>query len=395
MDVTQLEAKVRDYGARNYKPLDVMVTKGEGIWVEDINGKRYMDCLSAYSSLNQGHCHPRILAALVDQAKKLHLTSRAFKNDMLPRFYQKICNLAGLDACLPMNTGTEAVETALKAARKYAHEFMNIDSNGGNIIACKNNFHGRTISIVSFSSEPLYRDGFGPYTPGFKLVPFGDAIAFEEAIDDSTIGILLEPIQGEGGILLPPDGYLARVREFCNERGILMILDEIQTGLGRTGKMFAHDWEEIKPDILILGKALSGGMYPVSAMLARRDIMDVFAPGTHGSTFGGNPLACAVAIAALDVIVEENLPNRALELGKYLMKELGKIQSRVIKEIRGRGLLVGIELVEDARPYCEMLLNRGILCKDTHGTTIRIAPPLIIERDEIDHLVSIMNEILS
>ncbi|MHA1791327.1 MAG: ornithine--oxo-acid transaminase [Promethearchaeota archaeon] len=394
MNQEKLMALESIHGARNYKPLDVIISSGSGAWVEDINGKKYLDCLSAYSALNQGHNHPKILSAMIQQAKKLCLTSRAFRNDQLPLFYEKICNLSGFDKCLPMNTGAEAVETALKAARKWAHERKNIKEDEGEIIACSNNFHGRTITIISFSSEPLYRDGFGPFTPGFKIIPFGDAQAFEENISDKTIGIILEPIQGEGGIQIPPDGYLKAIRDICDEHDILMILDEIQTGLGRTGKLFAHEWENIKPDLLIVGKALSGGFYPISAVLGKKEIMDVFEPGTHGSTFGGNPLASAIARAALDVIVDENLPRRANELGTYLMSKIQDIKSPLIKDVRGKGLLVGIELMEPARPYCEMLLEKGILCKETHVNIIRLAPPLIIKKEEIDLLVSRIKEVL-
>lgn len=353
-----------------------------------------MDMLSAYSALNQGHCHPKIVGALKEQAQKLTLTSRAFHNDKLGIFLKKLTELCGMDMALPMNTGAEAVETALKMARKWGYKIKGIPENQGEIITCANNFHGRTITIISFSTEPQYRDGFGPFTPGFKTVPFGDIEAFKKAINENTIGILLEPIQGEGGIIVPPDGYLTEIRKITREKGILMILDEIQTGLGRTGKMFAYEYEDAKPDVLILGKALGGGLYPVSAVVSSKEIMSVFKPGDHGSTFGGNPLASAVAIASLDVIVEEKLPQRAFELGNYFINQLSKIQSKYIKEIRGKGLLIGIELTEPARKFCELLKNEGILAKETHEMVIRFAPPLVITKEEIDWAIPKIKKIL-
>ena len=383
-----------EYGAHNYHPLDVVISKAEGVWVWDVEGKKYMDMLSAYSALNQGHCHPKIVGALKEQAEKLSLTSRAFHNDKLGFFLKKLTELCGMEMALPMNTGAEAVETALKMVRKWGYKIKGIPEYKGEIITCANNFHGRTITIISFSTEPQYKDGFGPFTPGFKTIPFGDIEAFRNAITENTIGILLEPIQGEGGIIVPPEGYLSEIRKITKEKGILMILDEIQTGLGRTGKMFAYEYEDAKPDVLILGKALGGGLYPVSAVVSSKEIMSVFKPGDHGSTFGGNPLASAVAIASLDVIVEENLPQRAFELGNYFTNELAKIKSKYIKEIRGKGLLIGIELTEPARKFCELLKNEGILAKETHEMVIRFAPPLIITKEEIDWALPKIKKIL-
>ena len=375
------------YGAHNYAPLDVVLSRGEGVWVWDVEGRKYLDMLAAYSAVNQGHRHPKIIQAMKEQLDRITLTSRAFYNDKLGLFLKKLHDVTGYDKALPMNSGAEAVETALKIARKWAYVKKGIPLNDGEIIVALNNFHGRTITVVSFSSEPQYRYGFGPFTPGFVFVPFGDADAIEKAINWKTIGVLLEPIQGEGGINVPPDGYLRRVREITKEKGVLLILDEIQTGLGRTGKLFAYEWEDARPDILILGKALGGGVYPVSAALADDEIMDVIKPGDHGSTFGGNPVAAAVGIAALDVIIEEKLPERALELGNYFMGELKKIESPYIKEVRGKGLMIGVEIKPEygnAKPFIKKLKEKGILVKETHERVIRFAPPLVIKKEELD-----------
>lgn len=378
------------YNARNYKPLDVVITKAEGIWVWDVDGNRYLDCLSAYSAVNQGHCHPRIVQAMLDQASRLALTSRAFRNDQLPLFAKELCELLDYDMMLPMNTGAEAVETAIKAARKWGYEVKGVPDGQAEIIVCEGNFHGRTTTIISFSSEEQYREGFGPFTPGFTLIPYGDLEALEKAITPNTIGFMFEPIQGEGGVIIPPEGYISGVREICTQNNILMIADEIQTGLGRTGKLLACDHEGVKPDIAILGKALSGGMYPVSAVVSSDDIMGLFNPGDHGSTFGGNPLGSAVAREAIRVIIDENLPEKATLLGEYLLERLNEINSPYIKECRGKGLMVGIELVPEAggaRRFCEALQERGVLAKETHEVVIRLAPPLIISREELDWVI--------
>ncbi len=375
------------WSARNYEPLPVVIERGEGVWVYDVDGRRYLDMLSAYSALNQGHRHPRILRALKEQADRVTLTSRAFHNDRMGEFLGKLCQIAGYEKALPMNTGAEAVETAIKAARKWGYLKKGVPENQAEIIVAENNFHGRTITIISFSTEAQYRYGFGPFTPGFKIIPFNDPEALESAITENTVAFLVEPIQGEGGVIVPDEGYLRKIREITTRHHVLLVLDEIQTGLGRTGKLFAFQHEDARPDILILGKALGGGVYPVSAILADDEIMDVFTPGDHGSTFGGNPLAAAVGIASLDVILEEDLPGRAAELGTYFMDELRKIQSPAIREVRGKGLLIGVEIKPEygtARPYCERLLEEGILAKDTHHQVVRFAPPLIITREEID-----------
>ncbi len=375
------------YGARNYHPLDVVLTRGEGAWVWDVDGNRYLDCLSAYSAVNQGHAHPRILAALVEQAGRLPLTSRAFRNDQLGPYCCELCDLTGFEKVLPMNTGAEAVETALKAARRWAYQVKGVPDGQAEIIACEGNFAGRTISIISFSSEPAYRAGFGPLTPGFRLIPYGDGEALETAITPNTAAFIVEPIQGEGGVILPPEGYLRRVRELCTRHDILMIADEIQTGLGRTGALFACDHEGVRPDIVTIGKALSGGFYPVSAVLSNAEIMGVFEPGSHGSTFGGSPLACAVAREALRVLVEEDLVANAAAMGDHFRARLAEIESPHLREVRGRGLLIGVELRPEAggaRRFCEALQRDGILAKETHVDTIRFAPPLIVTRDEID-----------
>jgi len=375
------------YGAHNYKPLDVVLTKGEGVWVEDIEGKRYLDCLSAYSALNQGHRHPKIVKALQDQLERITLTSRAFRNDQLGLFYKKLADMTGYQMSLPMNSGAEAVETALKVARKWGYVVKGIPKYQAEIIVAAGNFHGRTITVISFSSEPLYKDAFGPFTPGFKVVPFGDFEAIQAAINPNTAAVMLEPIQGENGVIVPPDGYLRGVAELCKQNDVLFIADEIQTGLGRTGKLFASEYEGVRPDITVIGKALSGGMLPVSAVLADEPILGLFQPSEHGSTFGGSPLACAVGIAALDVIEEENLPERAFTLGNYFMDRLSEIPSAHIKEVRGRGLLIGVELKPEAggaRRFCEALQDEGILAKETHENVIRFAPPLIIEKETLD-----------
>jgi len=371
------------WGAHNYRPLEVVIANGSGVWVYDVDGKRYLDCLSAYSALNQGHCHPRIIQALQEQAARITLTSRAFRNDQLPRFVAELAQLCGMEMVLPMNTGAEAVETAIKAVRRWGYAHKTIPHGEAEIIVCENNFHGRTTTICGFSSEPLYRDGFGPFTPGFVTVPFGDAAALEEAITPRTCAFLFEPIQCEAGILIPPGGYLQEAAGLCGRERVLMVADEIQTGLGRTGCLLACQDEGIQPDVFILGKALSGGVYPVSAVVSSEEILGVFRPGSHGSTYGGNPLACAVARAALRVIQDERLPERSAELGAWLLYELRKIRHPHIKEVRGRGLLVGIELMVPARTYCERLKDLGLLCKETHDYVIRLAPPLIISEQDL------------
>jgi len=393
-DYIALEEK---YGAHNYNPLDVVIERAEGVWVYDVEGKKYLDCLSAYSAVNQGHCHPRIIKALKDQADKVTLTSRAFRNNQLPLLYKKLNELTGYELSLPMNSGAEAVETALKAARKWGCKVKGIPEDKAEIITCRNNFAGRTISLISFSTDAQYRDGFGPFTPGFVTVDFGDNDALENAITPNTIAILLEPIQGEGGVVIPPAGYIKNVCMTCKRYGILFIADEIQTGLGRTGKMFAFQHENVKPDIVIIGKALSGGCYPVSAVLSREEILGVFKPGDHGSTFGGNPLGAAVAIEALNVLVEENLIEKSFELGKYFLGELKNISSTHIKEVRGKGLFIGVELKPEAggaRRFCEALMQRGILCKETHENVIRFAPPLVITKEEINWALVYIKEVL-
>lgn len=385
------------YNARNYKPLDVVLTRGERVWVWDVEGRKYMDCLAAYSAVNQGHCHPRIVRAMVEQAPKLALTSRAFRNDQLPLLAQELCEMTGYEMMLPMNSGAEAVETALKAARKWGYTVKGVADDHAEIIACSGNFHGRTISIISFSPEEQYRDGFGPFTPGFKLIPYGDAGALERAITPNTVAFIVEPIQGEGGVVIPPEGYLKRVRELCTAHNVLMMADEIQSGLGRTGKLLACEHEDVRPDVVMLGKALSGGMYPISAVVSSKEVLGVFDPGDHGSTFGGNPLACAVAREALQVIVDERLCQRAAELGDYLMARLREIESQHVKLIRGRGLFVGILLKWEAggaRRFCEALQERGVLAKETHKHIIRLAPPLVITREEIDWAVERIAEVL-
>ncbi len=395
VDYIELEEK---YGAHNYHPLDVVLERGEGVWVYDVDGNKYLDCLSAYSALNQGHVHPRILAAMQAQAQKITLTSRAFRNNQLPLLYKELSEMTGYGMSLPMNSGAEAVETAIKLARKWAYTVKGVPRHQAQIIVCEGNFHGRTTTTISFSTEPLYRDDFGPFTPGFILVPYGDADAIERAITPNTAAVMLEPIQGEGGVILPPDGYLRKVAEICRNHNVLFIADEIQTGLGRTGKLFACDYEFVHPDMMIIGKALSGGFYPVSAVLADEAVMGLFAPGEHGSTFGGNPLGAAIARAALAVIREEKLAQRAYELGTYFMEQLAEIPSPHVQNVRGRGLLIGVELKKKAggaRRFCEALKARNILAKETHEHVIRFAPPLIIDKDDIDWALTRIREVLN
>ena len=380
----ELIALEEQFGAHNYHPLNVVIERAEGVWVYDVEGKRYLDCLAAYSAVNQGHCHPRILATLIQQSSRVTLTSRAFRNDQLPLLCKELHELTGFEMALPMNSGAEAVETAVKAARKWGYKVKGIPEGKAEIIVCANNFHGRTVTIVSFSSDEQYRDGFGPFTPGFRIIPYGDAEALRAAITPNTCAFLVEPIQGEAGIVMPPAGYLKEAEAICREHRVLFMCDEIQSGLGRTGKLFAYMHENVKPDVLIVGKALSGGFYPVSAVLASKEVLGVFKPGDHGSTFGGNPLACAVARSALRVLVEEKLVERSAELGAYFLGLLQSMRSPDLKEIRGKGLWIGIELLSPARPYCEALKDVGILCKETHDRVIRIAPPLTITLEEID-----------
>jgi ornithine--oxo-acid transaminase len=387
------------FGAHNYHPLEVVITRGEGVWVYDVEGKRYLDCLSAYSALNQGHVHPKILQALLEQAKELTLTSRAFRNDQLPLFYKELSDLTGYEMSLPMNSGAEAVETALKLARKWAYQVKGVPRYQAEIITAQNNFHGRTISIISFSTEPLYRDDFGPFTPGFVEVPFGDVQAISKAINPHTAAVMLEPIQGEAGVNIPPEGYLRQVRDLCDQNNVLFIADEIQTGLGRTGKLFACDHESVHPDLVIIGKALSGGFYPVSAVIGSSNLLGLFQAGEHGSTFGGNPLGMAVARAALRVLVEENMIENSARMGEYFYEQLAEITSPHVKEVRGKGLLIGVELYPQAggaRRFCEALLAEGVLAKETHENVIRFAPPLIIEQATIDwalpHIRKVLNQ---
>ena len=385
------------YGAHNYKPLSVVLSEGKGVWVWDVEGKKYLDCLSAYSALNQGHCHPHIVKAMVDQAQKIALTSRAFRNDRLGQLYKKLVDLTGYERVLPMNSGAEAVETAIKVARKWAYVVKGVPKYEAEIIVAAGNFHGRTVTIVSFSTEQFYKEAFGPFTPGFKIVTYGDIEEMKAAITPNTAAVMLEPIQGENGVVLPPDGYLKAVSDLCKENNVLFIADEIQTGLCRTGKWFASQHEDLRPDVIVIGKALSGGMYPVSAVLADDAILGLFQPGEHGSTFGGSPLAAAVAVAALEVLDEEHLADRAMELGNYFMSKLRQIDSPVVKEVRGRGLLIGVELYPEAggaRRYCEMLQEAGILAKETHDNVIRFAPPLVIEKETLDWALEIIADVL-
>ena len=385
-------------GAHNYKPLDVVLTRGEGVYVWDTDGKRYLDCLSAYSAVNQGHCHPKILAAMVEQAGKLTLTSRAFRNDQLAHLYEELAALTGSHKILPMNSGAEAVETAIKAVRKWGYEVKGVPDGKAEIIVCADNFHGRTLSIISFSTDPDARTGFGPYTPGFRTVPFGDAEAFAAAINENTVAALIEPIQGEAGVIIPPTGYFKRVRELCTENKVTLILDEIQTGLGRTGKLLAEEHEGIEADVTLIGKALSGGFYPVSAVLSNSEVLGVLKPGQHGSTFGGNPLACAVARAALKVLTEEGMIENAEKMGDYFLEGLRSIRSNIVKDVRGRGLMMAVELVPEAggaRQYCYTLKDRGLLAKDTHENTIRLAPPLVITKSQVDWAVEQIEKTLA
>lgn len=390
--------EVESYSAHNYHPLPVVIEKGQGPWVWDVEGKKYLDCLSSYSAVNQGHCHPKIIAALKKQAELITLTSRAFHNTQMGGFLKRLCELCEMEMALPMNSGAEAVETALKAARKWGYQVKGVSENEAEIIVCQENFHGRTISIVSFSSEPQYSQQFGPFTPGFKSIPFGDADALEKAINSKTVAFLMEPIQGEAGIMIPPSGFLNKARELCSKNKMLLIWDEIQSGLGRTGKLFGYQHEsKAKPDLLILGKALSGGVYPVSAVVGTRTVLEVFKPGDHGSTFGGNPLGSAVAHRALDVLVEENMVENSAKMGDYLGKKLKELPQKHIQEIRQRGLWAGIEIKKTsgpARPFCLKLIERGVLAKDTRQQVIRLAPALTVTPKEIDHLISALNEVL-
>jgi ornithine--oxo-acid transaminase len=398
MNTKEYIALEEQFGAHNYHPLDVVIERAEGVWVYDVDGKKYLDCLSAYSAVNQGHVHPEILNAMIEQAKKVTLTSRAFRNDQLPLFYKEFSEMTGYDMSLPMNSGAEAVETAIKLARKWAYRYKNVPRHQAEIIVCAGNFHGRTTTIISFSTEPLYRDDFGPYTPGFLVAPYGDVEAIERLITSNTAAVLLEPIQGEGGVILPPAGYLKQVADLCKKHTVLLIADEIQTGLGRTGKLFASQHEDVRPDMVIVGKALSGGFYPVSAVLADEPLLGLFQPGEHGSTFGGNPLAAAIARAALRVIREEKLSERAHELGTYFVEQLSEIPSPHVKEVRGRGLLIGVELKPEAggaRRFCVALQEKGILAKETHDNVIRFAPPLVIDKDTIDWALPSIRDVLN
>jgi ornithine--oxo-acid transaminase len=394
-DLIAIEASL---GAHNYKPLDVVLVRGEGVWVWDADGKRYLDCLSAYSALNQGHCHPKILAAMVKQAKRLTLTSRAFRNDQLALLYEDLARLTGAHKILPMNSGAEAVESAVKAVRKWGYDVKGVPADCAEIIVCSNNFHGRTLGIVGFSTDPDARGGFGPFAPGFRVVPFGDFEAFASAVNVNTVAFLVEPIQGEAGVIIPPAGYFGRVRALCTERNVTLILDEIQTGLGRTGKLLAEEYEGIEADVTLIGKALSGGFYPVSAVLSNSEVLGVLKPGQHGSTFGGNPLACAVARMSLKVLIEEGMIENAARQGAYFKAQLESISSDVVREVRGRGLMLAIELHVEAggaRRYCEALRDRGMLAKDTHENTIRISPPLVITRDQVDGACETLAQVLT
>ncbi len=386
------------FGAHNYHPLPIVIERGQRIWVWDVEGKKYMDCLSAYSALNQGHCHPRLVAVAKQQVEKLTLTSRAFHNDRMGSFLQELAQLCRMEMVLPMNSGAEAVETAIKAARKWGYTRKGVGADKAEIIVFENNFHGRTTTLVGFSSEPQYRADFGPFTPGFRIVPYGDLEAVRAAVGPNTVGVLVEPIQGEAGVVVPPAGFLRALRELCTAERVLLIADEIQTGLGRTGRLFCCEHEEVRPDMYIVGKALGGGFYPVSAVVAPKEILGVFQPGDHGSTFGGNPLACALAQEALRIIVEEKLSERAQEIGTYFMSRLREIRSPHVQGVRGKGLLIGVELKAEsgpARPFCEKLMEKGLLCKETHQQVIRFAPPLVIEREEIDWAISRVREVLA
>ena len=386
------------YGAHNYQPLDVVLNRGQGIWVWDVEGNKYLDCLSSYSAVNQGHCHPKIMQTMLEQAQTLTLTSRAFRNNQLSLFYKELCELTNSHKVLPMNSGAEAVETVIKAVRKWGYQVKGVPKDQAEIIVCTNNFHGRTITIVGFSSEEQYREGFGPYTPGFKIIPFGDSGALEKAMTPNTVGFLVEPIQGEAGIIVPPDGFLREAKSICEEHNVVLITDEIQTGLGRTGKLLAEEHDGIESDITLIGKALSGGFYPISAVLSNTEVLGVLRPGEHGSTFGGNPLACAVARTALRVIVEEHMIENAVTMGTYFQSQLREIKSPYIKEVRGKGLMIGVELLPNAggaRGFCERLKDRGLLCKETHVDTIRFMPPLVITKDEIDWALERIESVLT
>ncbi|GAM15504.1 ornithine--oxo-acid transaminase [Mesobacillus selenatarsenatis] len=392
---SSLIEQTQKYGANNYHPLPIVISKAEGVWVEDPEGNRYMDMLSAYSAVNQGHRHPKIIQALKDQADRVTLTSRAFHNDQLGPWYEKICKMTNKEMALPMNTGAEAVETAIKAARRWAYDVKGVGDNQAEIIACIGNFHGRTMTAVSLSSEEEYKRGFGPMLPGIKLIPYGDLDALKEAITPNTAAFLIEPIQGEAGIVIPPEGFMKAAYDVCKENNVLFIADEIQAGLARSGKMFACEWEDIEPDMYILGKALGGGVFPISCVVADNDVLGVFNPGSHGSTFGGNPMACAVSNASLDVLIDEKLADRSLELGEYFISKLREIDNSIIKDIRGRGLFIGVELTEPARKYCEDLKEEGLLCKETHDTVIRFAPPLVISQEELDWAIERIKKVLS
>ncbi|SEJ84040.1 ornithine--oxo-acid transaminase [Bhargavaea ginsengi] len=391
----QIIEQTDKYGAKNYNPLPIVISEAEGVWVKDPEGNKYMDMLSAYSAVNQGHRHPKIIQALKDQADRVTLTSRAFHNDQLAPWYEKVSSLTGKGMVLPMNTGAEAVETAFKAARRWAYDVKGVEQGKAEIIVCNGNFHGRTMTAVSMSSDPEYQRGFGPMLPGIVHIDYGDLDALKNAINENTAAIILEPIQGEAGIIIPPEGFLKEAREYCRENNVLFIADEIQAGLARTGKMFACEWEGVDPDMYILGKALGGGVFPISCVAADEDVLGVFNPGSHGSTFGGNPIACAVSIASLEVLEEEKLADRALELGEYFMGELNKIDNKDIKEVRGRGLFIGVELHSEARPYCEQLKELGLLCKETHDTVIRFAPPLVISKEELDWALGKIREVFA
>jgi len=386
------------FGTHNYKPLDVVLHRGEGVWVWDVEGKKYMDCLSAYSAVNQGHCHPKIMSAMIEQSRKLTLTSRAFRNDQLGLLYKEICELTNSHKILPMNSGAEAVETVIKAVRKWGYKVKGVTKDRAEIIVCENNFHGRTITIVGFSTDEHSRDGFGPFTPGFKIIPFGDISALEAAITPNTVAFMVEPIQGEAGVIIPPAGFLKEAKFICEKNNVVLILDEIQTGLGRTGKLLAEQHDGIEADLTLIGKALSGGFYPISAVLSNKEVMDVLRPGEHGSTFGGNPLACAIARTALKVLIEENMIENAAAMGEYFLSKLSRIKNSYIKEVRGKGLMLAVEFIPKAggaRQYCEALMTQGLLCKETHENIIRFAPPLVITKKEIDWAMERIEKVLT
>lgn len=398
MDQQYFIALEDTYGAHNYKPLDVVLARGEGIWVWDVEGRKYMDCLSSYSAVNQGHCHPKIMDAMIEQAKKLTLTSRAFRNEQLGQFYKEICELTNSHKVLPMNSGAEAVETVIKAVRKWGYSVKGVPKDQAEIIVCENNFHGRTITIVGFSTDEASRAGFGPFSPGFKIIPFGNADALEQAISPNTVAFLVEPIQGEAGVIIPPEGFLRKTRDICTRNDVVLILDEIQTGLGRTGKLLAEEHEGIEADLTLIGKALSGGFYPISAVLSNVEVLGVLRPGEHGSTFGGNPLACAVARIAVKVLIDEKMIENAAAMGDYFLAGLSRIKSPHVKATRGKGLMIAVELLPEAggaRRYCEKLMSQGLLCKETHENTIRFAPPLIIKKEEIDWALERIESVLA